>query len=881
MVGVNLANISEKIKIIFIICFCILILCFLAIFIYLKTNDADLVVKDTSEANRRISRSYNLINSLSDYEIANRDYLLVGDSSTLALVNAKERMLRFDYLNAKNDIDASFSGFFDTVGTKLNNIIQYNQLLKIKRQTNSYEEVQKSIMTDSLQRIMSPGLKDELNTFIIRLKEIRNRSVLSKANEQENFTKILKASLLLCIFTIILALFYVLKVYKRLNNTERLLISSQARLENILDMLPIGILIVTAPRKAYHANHRAIELMAGKIVADSIIDKNKKSQSDVFPQAIAEVLLINKALEGEKNTSVVEVSVDIDGRQLPLHVSATPLYNENGDIEYAVTVFDDITNIKKVEAELIEAKRLVENSLKLKESFLTNMSHEIRTPMNAIIGFTNLLAKKDLGAKQNEYVQTIRSAGENLLRLIDDILDFSKLDANMMLFEHQPFSIHEVIMKIVNLYQPKAQDKGLLLSFSYDEKIPQIVLGDAGRLTQVITNIVGNAIKFTENGSVLISAIFVKLKDEKTGIIKFNIKDSGIGIPKEKLDGVFNRFEQVNANVSSAYGGTGLGLSIAKHIVLSQGGSIGVTSELGIGAVFTFTMPFEIVEHTDAPASPRQKFEVDYSFLNNIKILLVEDNPINVKLAQGIFMEYDIQMDLAENGAVAVERVKQNSYDLVLMDIEMPVMNGYEATQKIRQDVNSHVPIIAMTAHALSGEREKCLNAGMNDYLTKPINVEELFNKIRNSTNLKSQSSLNIEINQPASEDKSPNDISLDVERVDVDLAYLHNLSGNNADFEKEMITLFLHEVPLQINALKQGVAAKDYKMVKDISHKLKSFVPIIGYDNMRPFFEVLERNARENSISQESLAVFDHRIHLIEDAFVQMEALIETDYNI
>jgi len=388
-----------------------------------------------------------------------------------------------------------------------------------------------------------------------------------------------------------------------------------------------------------------------------------------------------------------------------------------------------------------EAKEKAEESTKLKEAFLANMSHEIRTPMNAIIGFSDLLSKGKLEEKEREYVKTIKSAGENLLTIINDILDISKIEAGMMTFEEHTFSVKEIFKSLNVMLMGRAKEKNLELVFVCDENVPDRLLGDPTRLTQIIINLVGNAIKFTQKGTINVGAKLLKnnsecaerFKGEGNTTLEFSVKDTGIGIPEDKLEHIFERFRQAESHITRKYGGTGLGLSIAKQLVELQGGILSVKSEFKSGSVFSFCIPYRKSEEVLVVAEGvGEKYNMEE--LSKLNILLIEDNQLNVKLILSLFSEYNLQVKVAENGSVGIEKLKEGNFDIILMDMEMPVMNGYEAATFIRSELKNKIPIIAMTAHAMAGEREKCLSLGMNDYISKPINANLLFEKMYDLT---------------------------------------------------------------------------------------------------------------------------------------------------
>ncbi|MGP8215233.1 MAG: ATP-binding protein [Bacteroidia bacterium] len=379
-----------------------------------------------------------------------------------------------------------------------------------------------------------------------------------------------------------------------------------------------------------------------------------------------------------------------------------------------------------------EAKEKAEEATKLKEAFLANMSHEIRTPMNAIIGFSDILSKGNLEEKEKEYVRIIKSAGENLLIIINDILDISKIEAGMMTFEEHTFSVKDIFNSLNVMLMGKAKEKNLELLFICDENIPDSLLGDPTRLTQIIINLAGNAIKFTLKGKISVRAKVLK-KENENFLVEFSVKDTGIGIPPDKLENIFERFRQAESHITRKYGGTGLGLSIAKQLVELQGGTLSVKSEFNAGSTFIFCIPYkksdEVLKEIEVTG---EKFNIEK--LSKLNILLVEDNQLNVKLILSLFSEYNLKLLIAENGVVCIQKLKENKFDIILMDMEMPVMNGYEAATIIRKEMKDLIPIIAMTAHAMAGEKEKCLSLGMNDYISKPINANLLFEKMYDLT---------------------------------------------------------------------------------------------------------------------------------------------------
>jgi signal transduction histidine kinase len=392
-------------------------------------------------------------------------------------------------------------------------------------------------------------------------------------------------------------------------------------------------------------------------------------------------------------------------------------------------LFRDISKREKLEKELVRTKKRVEEASVIKEQFMANMSHEIRTPMNAIIGFNDRLIKTKLNEEQHEYVAAVKTSGENLLTIINDILDFSKIEAGMVTIEHIRFNLHELLQSVYNMFFFKAKEKNINLHLHQPKNIPEFLMGDPTRLTQILINLVGNALKFTNQGNIDIIVEVIK-DDKQNATIQFKVKDTGIGILEEKITEVFDRFTQAESDTSRIFGGTGLGLSIVKRLVELQCGTITVESKKDEGSLFKFTIPYKKapVLVSTLKTSPEKIHKAVAN--DKIKILIVEDNLLNQKLAAFMIKDFGYTFDICGNGKLAVDKLKQDVYDLVLMDIQMPEMDGYEATGVIREKLMLDIPIIAMTAHAMQGEKDKCLGFGMTDYISKPIKEDDLHNLI-------------------------------------------------------------------------------------------------------------------------------------------------------
>ncbi len=385
-------------------------------------------------------------------------------------------------------------------------------------------------------------------------------------------------------------------------------------------------------------------------------------------------------------------------------------------------------------AELEQARVAAETASRRKSEFLANMSHEIRTPMNGILGMTELALGTALDARQREYLSIVKSSADALLHVINDILDMSKINAGKFTVERVPFALRPVVEGAIQLVSAQAGSKGLTLSWAMTPAVPDIVLGDANRLRQVLLNLLTNGIKFTASGSVDL-AVGVESAADGSELLRFAVTDTGTGIAPEQQARVFDPYAQESASTARHFGGTGLGLSICRNLVELMGGSMGLTSEPGLGSRFWFTLPCRretLPEPAATPALPPADQPERRSRAS--RVLLVEDHPANQKLATWLLQRQGHQVTLAENGAEALKLMQALAFDLVLMDVQMPVMDGLEATRRIReleqQRGDKHHPIIAMTAGAIVGDREKCLAAGMDDYISKPIAAALLMAKL-------------------------------------------------------------------------------------------------------------------------------------------------------
>ena len=512
-----------------------------------------------------------------------------------------------------------------------------------------------------------------------------------------------------------------------LKQAMRLAEQSEALLKTIIDVLPQRVFWKDRNGRFLGANrYFKTDANVEDIVGKTDHDLPWAEHAEMLQAADRRIMDNRQAEIGQ-----VEEITSYDGHPAWLTTSKVPLIDAAGEVWGVLGTYQDVTSFKLAEAELIKARNAAEAASKAKSEFLATMSHEIRTPMNGVIGFTELLLDTSLDVEQRSLAATIRDSGRSLLTIIDDILDFSRIEAGRVTVERSRVDAKQVVRDVLTLLRPRAAEKRLEFDVHWPPAVSSNILADPGRLRQVLLNLASNAIKFTESGRVTIRAY-----GDAGDMLRIEVEDSGIGIEPSQLPRLFTKFTQADSSTTRRYGGTGLGLAISKQLVELMGGQIGAHSRPGSGSTFWFTVPF--AQRSDISAITRIQ-AMDAKRLNDLaaveadrsertRVLVVEDHAVNLMLAKRLLAKFGCEVDVAENGQLAVERTLHERYDLIFMDCQMPEMDGFEATRIIRNRelVNGeHTPIIALTANAMASDRERCLDAGMDDYIPKPYSAAD------------------------------------------------------------------------------------------------------------------------------------------------------------
>ncbi|MEO8861291.1 MAG: PAS domain S-box protein [Ginsengibacter sp.] len=613
-----------------------------------------------------------------------------------------------------------------------------------------------------------------------------------------------------------------------LKKYEMELVQNQERLQSILDNTTSLIYIKDLEGKYLLTNKQFKEVFDIKevdVIGKTAFEFTDNNRAKRFKEVDDEVIRTGKAVE-------IEEIVDRPEGKCTLLIIKFPLINAQNEIYGISGIGTDISERVRHRQELIEAKKVAEDAKRLQEQFLANMSHEIRTPMNGIQGMTDLLLETSLTDEQCDFAKSIKRSTDNLVVIINDILDFSKIKAGKLTIEKIDFELNEVLENIQSIFKHRILEKGLSLQLSVDENVPATLNGDPFRLNQILVNLVGNAIKFTHQGGIKIH-ISIKEKSNQDVALNFKITDTGIGIQIDKISQIFESFTQASVETSRKYGGSGLGLAITKQLLEMQNGEIAVESVINVGSSFQFFIPYQYSKTNNQLFFKSKNLKNYNGFLQGKKFLIAEDNEVNQKVIRHVLQKAGGVVDIANNGLEAIAFLKKSEdYNVIIMDLQMPEMDGYAATKYIRNVMNISIPIMAMTASALKGEKTKCIEMGMSDYLTKPFNFSFLYERINLLLKKKEQKN-SIQNIAP----QSANNL--------FDLSLLEEMDDN--EYLCEILSIFLNNTPVELNDLKKAASRHQSEDVYKIAHKLKSSAGLLKANELLSILVKIEACASEN----------------------------------
>ncbi len=735
------------------------------------------------------------------------------------------------------------------------NPVQYADILRLDSFVNQKVNFNDQIIREHFQDKQEGGknliktmkgkeLMEEILTSIHSIKQREGKILTSNFSEN---VESLEANYSLQFISSIIAFIIIIGILQILNRgmnnrkeAESRLAESQQRMSAVLNSAKEAVILIKKDSTLVLINEHANEMSvqhSGKELKEGM------KFFDFFPperipyyQAIFE-----KVIQGEMQIGDVKLNSPMGPRWY--ETVFYPVKNEKGIVENICISTREVTERIKYQEELLAAKKKAESAERLQETFLANMSHEIRTPMNGIVGMTDILSSTVLTSEQRSIVKTIKKSSDTLLFLINDILDLSKIKAGKLNIEKVPFELNEVLDSVATPFDIKAKFNNINFEVNSNIDFPLHIVGDQFRLIQILNNLLGNAIKFTKEGSVILTIEEKRVSSGKVEL-HFSVADTGIGIEQDKLESIFKSFEQGTNSITREFGGTGLGLSITKKLIELQDGTISVESVHGKGTTFRFTIPYDLAQTKVKPVAIRHE-PVDFTLLKGRKVLIVEDNEINQMVISQTLRKVGIEYTIANHGKEAVEILdKGQQFDLIIMDLHMPELDGYRTTTVIRNDLKIHTPIIAMTASVLQDERNKCLKLGMNDYIAKPFDQAELFASI---------SRLLGEKTVPVIWEKKEDNAVFD-------LQFLNELGDDK--YTGEVLAHFLQTTPDALQSIQDAYSNRNPESVFFTVHKLKSALGLLKINGMLNTCHVVESLTRDKA-------------HLGENEWKQVDTLL------
>ncbi|MGH1373414.1 MAG: response regulator [Cellvibrionaceae bacterium] len=646
--------------------------------------------------------------------------------------------------------------------------------------------------------------------------------------------------------------FYLGKMLKQLDPSQAI----PDRVKSAFDTMAEGLLVLDAKQNIVLANDAFATLMG--VDAEKVIgSKVNRFEWDFVDSQDAESYPWETALKYSEATINRMVKLTLpSGAIRTFMTNCSPVLAGGGKAAGVLVSLDDVTLLEEKEVELRKSKDEAEAANRAKSDFLANMSHEIRTPMNAILGFTEVL-KRGYGKNPKEsgkYLNTIASSGEHLLGLINDILDLSKVEAGQVEVERIHCPLHHIVHEVIQIMRVKADEKGLYLRYEPKGDLPEHITSDPARVRQILTNLIGNAIKFTESGGVL-----VETQMSDTNKVLLTVVDTGIGMTAPQADAVFQPFVQADSSITRRFGGTGLGLTISKQFAEALGGGIRVTSKEGQGSRFIASLnpgdvsqvnwltPAQLLEEQQhLEIAENQQWQFDGQ-----PVLVVDDGDENRNLLEVVLGDAGLTIDTAENGQEACDRVAENSYQMILMDVQMPVMDGYTAV-KLMRDRGVELPIVALTAHAMKGAEEKCLEAGYSGYMTKPIKIDRLFKLVADTVGGRLVEKADETVPEPESSIDSPNVQQMAEPQIHTTLPL------TNPKFQ-QIVSDFIAKLAQQVDAMDEALALSEAKQLADLAHWLKGSAGSVGFQALTEVAKPLELSAKEANMT----ACADHLIEI------------------
>jgi PAS domain S-box-containing protein len=616
-------------------------------------------------------------------------------------------------------------------------------------------------------------------------------------------------------------------------HAEQTLKRQEEKYRNIIDNMQLGLVEIDLEYRVLYANRSYCQMMG--YTADELLGQplHPLIMSSGAVDSLRDRLADRR--RGISGSYELEVTTK-QGERKWLFVGAAPLYDQDKQPTGTIGINLDITHQKHLEKNLREAKQQAEDSARAKELFLANMSHEIRTPMNAILGMSQLLAKTTLAPRQSNYLHAITTSAQNLLVIINDILDISKLDAGKMTIERVGFNVARLCEQVEKTMLYKAEEKGLRFVTKVSPLIPNVVLGDPYRITQILLNLVSNSVKFTDKGEITVECEVAGYFNGQI-IVAFSVCDTGVGIDPDYLQSIFQEFSQEDSSITRKFGGTGLGLSISRSLARLMGGEIDIESEKGKGTSSHFCLFLPIGTVNDLPQRKSASI-TNPQDLRGKRILLVEDNEYNRLLAKSFLRSAHLKVTEAENGEEAIERAQTQEFDLILMDVQMPVMDGFVATQHLRQQLGITTPIIALTASAINGEKQRCLAAGMNDYLTKPFYEDELMQLVHDWVLRPHGSPSEAEAPAEPTPPAAPMpDVPLDGTLYKLDM--LLDTARGNQKFVESMLKTFIEGTYNALRDLGRALEVGNIQGLQNTAHKLR---PSLVHLQIQPAVALMDR---------------------------------------